>query len=412
MLPPGRWIRCTGYNEFRLEEGRHPSCRDLDRATVLHPVLLTHRSGHAHVLNTHALELAGITVESGEPEGGMIGRDPDTGEPNGILYGMGQYLSGTVPPHDERDLTAALSKAGRILLSLGITLVQDASPGNDQARWNQFIGWKRQGLFPPRVVMMFGAGQHESLQGRQPFFDKETGLGSGALKIMLDEVRGSLNPPQRELNALVLGLHRRGFQVAMHAVEEGTVEAALSALEHAHRHDANRHNRHRLEHCSICTPRTAQRIAQLGATVVTNPAFIYYSGDRYLATVPRSQMQHLYALKTMLGAGIPAAAGSDAPVAPPDPLKGIYAAVTRHSDTGRSVLPSQAIKVEQAIRLFSCEAAWSCFREKQLGTIARGKLADLAVLNANPLQAPAGELKHIKVEMTVLNGQVVYSESL
>ena len=412
FIPPGKWIRLSGYNEFYLKEKRHPTRFDLDPATTLHPVRLTHRSGHAHVLNTAALKATGISNETDEPEGGMIERDLATGEPDGILYGMGAYLARIIPPPDEADLAVALGKAGKNLLALGVTSLQDASPGNDLARWNQFLGWKRGGLFPPRIVMMFGAQGHESLQGKQPFYDKETGLGSGAIKIMLDEVRCSLNPPQAELNELVLALHRRGFQVALHAVEPNTVYAALNAIEFAQKSVPGRQNRHRLEHCSICTPETAGRIARLGVMVVTNPAFIYYSGDRYLATVPLSQRKHLYALNTMLEAGIRVAAGSDAPVSPPDPTRGIYAAITRRSETGRMVVKKETIGVEQAVRLYTSEAARSCFREKQLGTIAPGKLADMVVLNANPLEIPAEDLKHLRVEMTVLKGEIAYSEAI
>ena len=303
-LPAGSWIRCTGYNEFHLEEKRHPTRHDLDGATAAHPVKLTHRSGHAHVLNSLALHLAGISNESEEPPGGMIERDLGNGEPNGLLYGMGAYLAQRIAPAGDEEMAAAMTRAGRILLSLGITMAQDASPSNDMTRWNRFIDWKRQGLFAPRVMMMFGAGELDSLQGRQPFYDKATGSGSGAVKIMIDEVRGSLNPPQEELNRLAADIHRRGLQAALHAVEESTVEAAALSLEYALREAPLKGHRHRLEHCSVCTPAMARRLARMGAGVVTNPAFIYYSGERYMAGVPPHQLKHLYAITTMLKAGV------------------------------------------------------------------------------------------------------------
>ena len=308
-LPAGSWIRCAGYNEFYLEEKRHPTRHDLDRATTLHPVKLTHRSGHAHVLNSLALQLAGLGSESEEPPGGMIERDLGTGEPNGLLYGMGNYLAQRIAPAGDDELDAAVTRAGRRLLSLGITMAQDASPGNGMARWNRFIEWKRKGLFAPRVVMMFGAGELDSLQGRQPFYDKATGLGSGAVKIMIDEVRGSLNPSQQELNRLAADIHRRGLQAALHAVEETTIEAATLALEYALREAPLKGHRHRLEHCSVCRPAMARRLARMGAGVVTNPAFIYYSGERYLSEAPPHQLEHLYAINTMLKEGVRVAEG-------------------------------------------------------------------------------------------------------
>ena len=411
-LPAGSWIRCTGYNEFYLEEKRHPTLHDLDPATTAHPVKLTHRSGHAHVLNSLALQLAGISNLSEEPPGGMIERDLGTGEPNGLLYGMGTCLAQRIAPTGEDELDAAVTRAGRILLNLGITMVQDASPGNDMGRWGRFIAWKRKKLFAPRVVMMFGAGELDSLQGRQPFYDKETGLGSGAVKIMLDEVRGSLNPPQRELNRLAADIHRRRLQAALHAVEETTVESAAVALEYVLREAPLKGHRHRLEHCSVCTPAMARRLARMGAGVVTNPAFIYYSGERYLAEAPPHQLANLYAINTLLKVGAWVAAGSDAPVANPDPLKGIYAAVTRRAATGQQVTPGEAISALDALKLYTINAAYSCFREKQTGSIAKGKWADLVVLNGDPLQVSPGELKNLKVEMTVLDGEAVYSEAI
>jgi predicted amidohydrolase YtcJ len=122
-LPAGSWIRCAGYNEFYLQEKRHPTRHDLDRATAEHPVKLTHRSGHAHVLNSLALRLAGIGTESAEPPEGMIERDLETGEPNGLLYGMGAYLSQRIAPAGDAELDAAVARAGRNLLSL-INMVQ------------------------------------------------------------------------------------------------------------------------------------------------------------------------------------------------------------------------------------------------------------------------------------------------
>jgi hypothetical protein len=406
VTPSGQWIRCSGYNEFYLKERRHPLRYDLDRATLAHPVKLAHRSGHAHVLNTRALKLAGISNESEEPDGGMIERDLESGEPNGLLYGMGAHLSRNIPPSSSTELDTAIELAGNTLFSLGITSLQDASPGNDLRRWQQFADWKRRSLFRPRTILMFGADEAGQIEGLQAI-DGE--LNAGAVKIVLDEVRGKLNPSQCEINRMLLDISKRGLQAAIHAVEENTVNAAIDALGYALTNHPRQDHRHRIEHCSICSPAAAARLAVLGAMIVTNPAFIYYSGERYLSEVPPGQFKRLYAINTMLGAGLRVAAGSDAPVTVPDPLKAIYAAVVRRAETGQPVLSGQSIAVLDALRLFTSGAAWSCFREKQLGTISRGKYADLVVLNADPLRVKAEGLKDIKVEMTLLSGNVVYN---
>jgi predicted amidohydrolase YtcJ len=241
-----------------------------------------------------------------------------------------------------------------------------------------------------------------------PLHDKQSGLRSGAVKITLDEVRGYLNPTQAELNSLVAEVQARRLQAAIHAVEEPTVEAAIDAIAYAINKYPLRGHRHRIEHCSICTPVNAHKLASLGAVVVTNPPFIYYSGERYLATVPAGKIRHLYALKTMLGAGLHTAAGSDAPVSPPDPLKGIYAAVTRMAETGQKVAAGQAISFPDAATLYATGAAYSCFNELKMGTISRGKYADLVVLNIGPGQTGPEELKEARVDMTILAGKVAY----
>jgi predicted amidohydrolase YtcJ len=412
ILPAGAWIRCTGYNEFYLEEKRHPTLHDLDRATTAHPVKLTHRSGHAHVLNSAALVLAGITGHSGEPPGGMIERDLETGEPNGLLFGMGPYLAEKISPVNVAEIEGAMSRVGRTLLGMGITTVQDASSGNGPQRWKRFADWKRRGIFQPRTIIMSGPEGAGRLLERERTSGLEAGLFPGAVKIMLDETRGSLNPSQEELNRIVLEIQQRGEQAAIHAVDETTIKAAITALEYALKRRPGKDRRHRLEHCSVCTAAAAARLSRLGAAVVTNPAFIYYSGERYVATAPREQLRHLYALKTMLGAGLKVAAGSDAPVACPDPLKGIYAAVTRLAENGQQVAPSQAITAMEALRMYTVDAAYSCFLEGKLGSLSRGKIADLVVLNGDPLRAGPTELMDLRVEMTLMDGKVVYGEAI
>jgi len=408
IAPAGSWIRCTGYNEFYLSEKRHPTRHDLDRATTAYPIKLTHRSGHAHVLNTRAMTIAGISNESEEPPGGMIDRDLETGEPNGLLFGMGRYLANVVPPLNDNELDTAIQYAGKALLSQGVTSVQDASPGNDLNRWKQFLHWKKRGLFAPRTTLMFGPEQVETL----PLHDKRSGLRSGAVKIVLDEVRGCLNPPQAELNKMIADVHGRHLQVAIHAVEVTTINAAIDALAFALKKYPLHGHRHRIEHCSICTADNAEKLVKLGAIVVTNPSFIYYSGERYMATVHANQIKHLYALNTMLQAGLKVAAGSDAPVAPPDPLKGIYSAITRKAETGQVVLKKEAVSFMDALRLYTVNAAYSCFQERQLGTIASGKYADLVILDMDSGLVSPDKIADTQVEMTILAGKLVYWRTL
>ena len=406
-LPPGSWIRAGGYNEFYLAEKRHPNRWDLDKATSIHPVKLTHRSGHAHVLNSLALALVGISRETPEPPGGIIERDLETGEPNGLLYDMGNFLAKKVPPLDDSELSRGVKLANQELLSLGITSIQDASPENDWERWRMFQRWKEEGSLNCRVSLMLGMEGFKQYQEERLAFD---GIHLGGVKIILQETTGRLSPPREELEQLMRRIHQSNLQVALHAIEETTVEAACSILEHILQGSPRTDHRHRIEHCSVCQPEIAKRLASLGVMVVTQPAFIYFNGERYLKTVPKRQLQHLYPVATLLKTGIKVAAGSDCPVVPPDPLIGIYAAVSRRAETGEVVLAQERISHLEAIRMYTDHAAYASFEEAIKGSIAQGKLADLIVVSDDPTRLPVEEIKNLKVEVTIIGGDIMYRE--
>jgi predicted amidohydrolase YtcJ len=411
-LPPGSWIRCGGYNEFYLKERRHPIRRDLDLASSTYPIKLTHRSGHAHVLNSLALKLTGITKETPDQDGGIIDRDIKTGEPTGLLYAMGDSLASLIPPLDARQLNQAIEKASDELLSLGITSIHDASSRNDNDRWNRFKQWKAQGLLKQRVSVILGVkGFKEYQEGVFSDEGDESLLRLGGVKILLDETTGRLNPSQDELNELVLAIHRSGLQAVIHAIEKTPIEAACKAIEHALRQSPRPDHRHRIEHCSVCPSSVARRIASLGISIVTQPSFIYYSGDRYLKTVPDFQLQHLYPIKTLVENGVHVAAGSDCPVAPADPLIGMYAAIKRMSERGETLGAKEGISPAEALRLYTDYAARTCFEETTKGSITPGKVADLVVLSDDPTTVSPEEVKNITVEMTILDGKVVWDRN-
>jgi predicted amidohydrolase YtcJ len=409
--PPGQWIFARGYDEFYLAEKRHPNRWDLDKATPDHPVRLTHRSGHTHVLNSLALKLAGIDNETGDPNGGLIERDLTTGEPTGLLYEMGDFLSDRIPALAPAEVDRGLEQGNREYVSMGITSIQDASSLNDANRWKLLSSWKASGKLQPRVNMMLGyhAFEAKSYQSFSKYKDQNQ-LRLGAVKIILDDTTGQLHPSQKELDEMVLDIHRAGMQVAIHAIEETSIGAACTAVKHVLDRVPRRDHRHRIEHCSACPPSLARQIASLGITVVSQPPFIYYSGERYLATVPKKQFEHLYPFRTLLSQGIILAGSSDCPVVPPNPLIGMIAAVLRRSSTGRIVGGSEKTRMIDALRMYTQNAAYAQFEESARGSIAPGKLADLVVLNGDPLQLPQDELMSLQVKMTIVGGQIVWQK--
>ena len=407
-LRPGEWIRGNGYNDIYLAEKRDPNRWELDAAMPHHPVKLTHRSGYAHVLNSQAMKCIGIDRETPDPDGGIIERDIETGEPTGQFYGLGDFLSARIPALDEGRLMEGVRKVNDQLISWGITSVQDASHRNDRSRWQFFEKLTNEGLLKSRVTMMLGENGFKEFQ-QDPFTSgiSQRRLGTGGVKIILDETSGRLYPDPETLNKLVLTIHQSGKQVIIHAVEETAVEAACNAIEYAILQAPKVDHRHRIEHCSVCPPKLAKRIGELGIVVVTNPAFLYYSGDRYLETVPEEPQPYLYPISTLIHNKVITATGSDAPIAGFNPLIGIHSAVNRKSETDRVINDTERITVKEALLMATHRAAYSSFEEDTRGTIAPGKSADLVVLDANPLKVPQEEIKNISVEMTIVGGEVL-----
>jgi len=410
--PAGQWIFGRGYNDFYLAEKRHPNCLDLDKATPGHPVRLTHRSGHVHVLNSLALKLVGITRETGDPDGGLIERDLKTGDPTGLLYEMGDFLYVRIPPLAPAELERGLQIADQELISLGVTSIQDASSRNNTEQWKLVKSWKKSGSLHPRVNLMMGISafqkksENYALNGLDP-----NQLRLGAVKIILDDTTGRLYPSQSELNAIVFEVHHAGQQIAIHALEEKAVKAACEAIQFALEKSPAKDHRHHIEHCSVCPPELARKIGALGITVVTQPAFIYFHGERYLETVPDERLKHLYPIKTLLDQGINVAASSDCPIVSPDPLIGISAAMHRLSEAGDIVGGRVRILSTAALQMYTLNAARATFEETIKGTITPGKLADLVVLNADPTRLTADEFRNLQVDKTIIGGKVVWEKN-
>ncbi len=425
VTPPGQWLRATGYDELALAERRHPTRLDLDEATRDHPVRLVHRSGHACVLNSLALARAGISASTPDPEGGVIDRDWATGEPTGLLLEMDAYLEGRVPPLSESELLEAVALADRRLVALGVTSVQDATPSNDIRRWQLFQRLKAEGRLRPRVTLLPGSAHLEEFTGAGLTHGSgDHHLALGHVKVMLTLTSGALQPAPEELHASVRRAHGAGFPVAIHAVEAEAVEAAADALLSAARPPVvppgkgdnqgvvlrrkGGGMRHRIEHCSECPPAVLAKLKRAGVIVVTQPAFLYYSGQRYLAQVPGEMQPWLYRIRSFAQAGLKPAASSDAPVADPDPLVGIYAAVTRRARTGEALGAEEREPPLEALRMYTLNAAYAAFQERDLGSISPGKLADLVLLDRDITGPGHEELLQARVVMTLIGGEVAY----
>ena len=407
VTPAGQCIRAFGYDEFYLAAGRHPTRHDLDAATRFHPLRLDHRTGHASVLNSVALTALGIGRDTPDHVDGVIDRDEATGEPTGLLFEMSRHLRLLGTGGDAADRNQATALADKQLLSKGITSIQDAGADNGPERWYALRKLTQDGSLTPRLTVMRGAYQLDAFEEAGLSSEPVRGDGNhdlplGAVKVMLSFTTGAAQPDPEELRGLVERVHRAGQQLAIHAVEREAVELAAFCLLRAQREWPRPDARHRIEHCCECSPETADMLAEAGAMVVTQPAFTHAYGDKYLALTPGELQPHLYPLKRLRQHGIPLAAGSDAPVASPNPLLSMYAARTRRTVSGAPFNPEQGLSAHDALWMETTGGAYASFQERNKGSIAPGKLADLVLLSGEP-----GD-EGIEVAMTMVGGRVVW----
>ena len=412
QTPPGEWITGTDYNEFYLAEKRHPTRWELDEAAPDNPVMLTHRSLHGCVLNSKALALAGITIETPELPGTMIDRDATRGgEPNGFLAEMVGYLRERVmPPISGQELKAGIKLANEQYLAQGLTSLQDATYVNNLNRWRHYQRFKENGLLRSRIYMMTGVANLKEFDNAGLGFGAgDENLRLGAVKIVPTLIADKMHPSLEELNDLVLRIHRAGFQLAIHGVQTQMVDAIICAYEYLQSVAPEfRDRRHRIEHCSECPPPLMDRLSKLQPVVVTHPSFTYFSGDRYLATVEKDIIPWLYRTGTLVKSGLTIAAGSDSPIVPNSPIMGIYGAVTRLTSSGQVLNSAEKLTAAEVIKMYTLNAAYASHEENIKGSIASGKLADMVLLSRNPATSASEEIKDIKVQMTIISGKVVW----
>jgi predicted amidohydrolase YtcJ len=235
------------------------------------------------------------------------------------------------------------------------------------------------------------------------FRSGDDALRLGGVKIIVTESTGTVFPEAPALAEMVRQSERAGFPVAIHAIQARSVLAVIAALEKT----AKPELRHRIEHCLECPPEIMERLRQLKPIVVTQPAFLYYGGDRTLATQPEQSRFWFYRFRS-LNDILTLAGSSDSPVSGDHPMTGIYAAVTRKTQTGGIINAAEALSAFTGLKMYTTNAAYASGDENSKGSITPGKLADLVVLDANPLTVPAAAIKDINVLMTIVAGQVVW----
>jgi predicted amidohydrolase YtcJ len=422
-IPEGRWIIGSGWDQARFVEKRYPNFQDLNEASPDNPVILYHQCGRVCVVNSKALELAGVKKETRSPSGGEIEKDAETGEPTGILRENATDLVWkTIPEPSEAEIMEGASLACKKIVEAGVTSIHWIVTSSTEISIIQRL--RAENKLPLRVCTIIPANildqinDLESLLGSdnidrnlgvKVFVDGSLAARTAALREPYSDdpaTKGQLLHSQEELNALVVKAHKAKFRLVMHAMGDQAIDMTLTAIEKALMEEPRKSHRYRIEHASVLNKELIQRIKELGMMVSVQPKCVISEFSVWSAVdrLGSERARWLYPLKTLINEGIRVAGGSDCPMEPLSPLLGIQAAVERQ------FFPEERITVDEALRMYTVNAAYASFEETVKGSIEEGKLADLTVLSGDPRTVPPSKIGDIKVSMTAVGGKVVYQE--
>ncbi len=429
ITPPGQWITGAGWTQAIWAYGEFPRAADLDAVAPNHPVFLRAKSGHAGWANSLAMRRAGVSAETSQPDGGEIVRDAN-GQPTGILLENAMELvAAQIPKPTPEQVADMMKDAQQPALASGLTGIHDFD-GQDCFRALQIL--RERGALGLRVVKNINrewlpAALEVGL--RWGFGDEWIRIGG--LKIFAD---GALGPrtaymiepydgeptnygiptiDKEEMAELVSRASAAGLPSTIHAIGDRAVHDVLDVYE-AVRHEetargeATHTRRHRIEHVQVIHPDDAHRLAQLDIIASMQPIHAtsdYQMSDRYWG----ERSRWAYNPRLQLDQGVKVAFGSDSPVEPLEPFKGIHAAVTRQRPDGSPGVdgwyPAARLTVDEALRGFTFGPAYAAGMERQLGRLAPGSLADLVVIDRDPYAIPPSELLDVQVVGTMVGGQ-------
>ena len=423
-LGEGEWITGYGWSEDELAEGRKPLRGDLDIAAPNNPITFTRAGGHSAVVSTLALELANITDETPDPEGGVIERD-ENGVANGVIRERQEIVGTLVPDSTYEELIASLEINLGDLLAKGITSITDASKRPDEyAMWEEL--YAKPGVNLPRSAIQFQWFEPEAIaELKARVGDGNEYLKIGPIKIFADggftgpaaftkepylnqgDYRGYLNMPEEELVSLINEVHDAGWQMGIHAIGDAAIELVVDTLADALTRNPREDHRSYLNHFSMRpSDATMEKMAQHGIHITQQPNFTYTLEGRYVANLDGWRLEHNNPVRSPMDHGIHVAISSD--ILPIGPLVGIYAAVTRKGMSGRVFGADEAITIEEAIQGYTIKGAYLGFEEDIKGSLEPGKLADMIVLSKDILTVDAEEIMGIEIEQTYVGGNLVF----
>jgi predicted amidohydrolase YtcJ len=425
-VPPGTWI-LNGDWDHTNWGGELPERSWIDSVTPNNPVWINRLDGHMNLANTLALQAARITRQTGEVEGGTIVRDA-SGEPTGVLKDNAMGLMSPAVPAPSMEMSLrALESAMRYVAERGVTSVHHMGTWDDLAvferahsrgalrtrisaavplaTWNRLRdtvaakgrgdGWLRIGALKGFVDGSLGSHTAAMLE---PFSDAPTD-------------RGLLVTTPENLYAWTSGADKAGLQVMVHAIGDRAIRTQLDIFARVARENGQRDRRFRIEHAQHIAPADMRRFGELGVIPSMQPYHAIDDGRWADKVIGAERAKGTYAFRSLIDAGATLAFGSDWFVAPADPMMAIYGAVTRRTLDEKNPdgwVPEQKISVEQALRAHTAGAARAGFMEREVGTLAPGMLADLAIIDRDLTRIAPATIRDARVVLTMVGGRIVH----
>ena len=436
---PGELIRGGHWEHEMFITSEWPTKELIDEVAPDNPVVLSRADGHSVLVNSYVINKSGITLDTPDPFGGEIQRDPETGEPTGIFKESAKRLlkygavsvERTEEEEAEREWEGYM-KAFEKARQLGVTSIQ--IPG--RADWAMYEKIEKEGELTSRIDIggILTADKEQLMiyqEQREKYPSENNWLRFGYLKGFIDGTLGSATAlmfepfsdepdktglPQmtyEELEEKVIAADASGFQIGIHAIGTKANNWILNAYEKAQEVNSVRDSRHRSEHAQLLIPEDIPRFAKLAVIASMQPTHCITDKRFCEKRIGLERSKGAYAWRSLLETGAHIAFGTDYSVEPLNPMEGLYAAVTRKDrlgEEGEGWFPEEKLTMEEAIRLYTLESAYSQFMEDRKGMIKPGFLADIVITDKDLMTIPEDEIMNTSVDYTIVGGKIVYQK--
>ena len=421
-----RWIIGGNWNHQNWEVVELPHKDWIDQYTENIPVFVYRMDYHVALANSYVLKLAGIDRNTPNPVGGEIVKDKN-GEPTGILIDKAMDLVlNIIPEPSDTEFDAAIDAAMEEARRLGVTSIHDISYDN---HFKALQKAEREGRLTSRLYTRLLLKNYKTMIANEIQYNFGNDLLKiGSLKDFTDGALGSktaymsepyIDDPKNfglpmedlqtgKLEEMIIESDKNHLQCSIHAIGDKAITELLDIIEKMKNKNPEWDRRFRIEHAQHISRNDIKRAAKLGVIISAQPYHLHDDGCWAEGVIGSERIKDFYAFRTLLDSGIKLCFGSDWSVSSMDPIQGIYVAVTRTTADGKQFVPEERITVEEAVDCYTINAAYAGFQEDKVGSIEVGKMADMVVLSKNIFEIKPEEIKNVKNEMTIFNGEIIY----